>query len=383
MTLHELATAAFTKRFNYAPSHQFYAPGRVNLIGEHTDYNDGFVLPAAINFGTAIVASKRDDTIVRVCAVNFDEEVVEFDFGQPLFPSAESAWANYVRGVYDTLLKQNHRVCGLDIAIAGDVPYGAGLSSSAALEIVLIRTVSALAEEPIDPTQAALLGQQTENEFIGAHTGIMDQLICARGEQDHALLIDCRDLTSKPVSLDPTFRIVIFNSNVKRGLVDSKYNERRQQCLQAAHVLGVGALRDATMPLLLSHKDSMDELPFRRAHHVISENDRTLRAAEALGKKDWVTMGQLMAESHQSMKQDFDITVAPIDGLVDLINEVLPAGAGGARMTGGGFGGCVVSLIAEQYVDSVVAHVAKHYEEKFGIRESVYICQAVNGAFVA
>ena len=383
MGIKQIATDAFIKEFTFPPTHYFHAPGRVNIIGEHTDYNEGFVLPAAINFGTGVAASKRTDSLVRVCAANFNNEVVEFNLNDTISPSVESPCANYVRGVCLTLQKQGFAVPGLNLAIAGDVPYGAGLSSSAALEVVLIRAITGISGESIDPTQAALLGQKTENDFIGAHTGIMDQLISARGQQDHALLIDCRDLSTHAVFLDPSFKIVIFNSNVKRGLVDSEYNKRRQQCQQAADTLQITALRDATLDLLVKNKERLHEVVYRRARHIITENERTQRAAAALENKDWVLVGDLMAQSHQSMKHDFEITVPAIDGLVDLIQSILPSGSGGVRMTGGGFGGCVVALIKDELVKMVVDHVAQHYEASFGLKESVYICQAVNGSFMA
>jgi galactokinase len=383
VNLKEQATDAFVQFFGYEPTHEFHAPGRVNLIGEHTDYNDGFVLPAAINFGTLVMAAPREDNVVRVCAINFKNEIVEFRLDESIEPSKTHTWSNYIRGVCSILLEAGHDLKGVDLTVVGDVPYGAGLSSSAALEIVTIRTFSALSNLTIDPTQAALLGQKTENEYIGAQTGIMDQLISASGEKDHALLIDCRDLSTRSVTLDPNYRIVIFNSNVKRGLVDSEYNTRRAQCQNAAELLGVKALRDATMDSLIKAKNRFDDVTFKRARHIITENSRTLQAADALERKDWPTMSRLMSESHSSMKDDFEITVKPIDGLVELIYQCLPAGNGGARMTGGGFGGCVVSLIPEDLVDSIIIHVNTHYEKQFGIQETVYICQAEDGAFVA
>ncbi len=381
MTLLDQATQSFTAKFGYLPTNNYHAPGRVNLIGEHTDYNDGFVLPAAINFGTTVVAAKREDNIVRACAVNFEEQVVEIDLGQTIESSETSPWANYLRGVCYQLLKEGFPIAGADLCIVGDVPYGAGLSSSAALEVVLIRTLLDLCDSTIDPTFAAQLGQKTENEFIGAQTGIMDQLIIARAKQDHAVLIDCRELTAKPVPLDPVFKIVIFNSNVRRGLVDSEYNTRRNQCQEAADAMGISHLRDADMDMLEAHKNTISEVTYRRARHVITENERTLNAAAALQAKDWATLGRLMTESHTSMKDDFEITVPAIDGLVSLIQEQLSEGEGGARMTGGGFGGCVVSLVHEDLVDKVIQHVADNYQAKFDLSETVYICKAVNGAF--
>ncbi|MEJ2042595.1 MAG: galactokinase [Reinekea sp.] len=381
MSLSSRAHAAFLQYFGYQPSHEIHAPGRVNLIGEHTDYNGGFVLPAAINYGITVVAHKRDDSLIRACAINFDREIAEFDLSQPIESVTSKTWSNYLRGVCKYLLEAGYELQGVDLVVIGDVPYGAGLSSSAAFEIVMVRTFTEISDQTIDPTDAALLGQKTENQFIGANTGIMDQLISARGKADHALLIDCESLQTQAIPLDSDYAIVIFNSNVKRGLVDSEYNARREQCQQAANILGVSALRHASLDQLETSKAQMSELIYRRARHVISENDRTLNAAKVLKDRDWQQLGILMAESHRSMKEDFEITVPPIDGLVEIINQHLPAGAGGARMTGGGFGGCVVSIIEQSQVESAIAEVKKHYQRRFGLEESVYICHAVNGAF--
>lgn len=382
MNLIEQATQAFNEQFGYAPTHDFYAPGRVNLIGEHTDYNDGFVLPAAINFGTAVVAAKRDDTKIRVCAANFNKQVVVFDLTRPLETDLEFPWSNYVRGVCSQLLQNEYSLMGADLTISGDVPYGAGLSSSAALEVVLIRAFVALSGGTIDATFAAQLGQRTENEFIGAQTGIMDQLIIAKGEADTALLIDCRDLSTRAVPLDPEFKIVIFNSNVKRGLVDSEYNLRRQQCQTASDVMGISHLRDADLAMLHEHEGKMDHVTFKRARHVITENTRTVEAADALQHRNWERLSDLMAQSHVSMKDDFEITVPPIDGIVELVSESIGLGNGGVRMTGGGFGGCVVALVRNHRVDDVISHVHAHYQARYGIQETVYICHSVPGAFM-
>ena len=381
MSLANRATAAFEKHFGYAPLATFHAPGRVNLIGEHTDYNNGFVLPAAINYGTTVAAARRADMRIRACALDMGEDLCEFDLSQPLQPSVSQGWSNYLRGMCQYLLQAGVQMTGADLTIAGDVPYGAGLSSSAALEMVIARTFSSLFDHPLEPSAAALMGQRTENQFIGANTGIMDQLISADGKRGHALLIDCQSLASKAIALDDDFAIVIFNSNVQRGLVDSEYNLRREQCQQAAAALGVDSLRDADLAQLAAIKSRIPEVIYRRAHHVISENNRTLQAAQALQQKDWPLMAELMIASQQSMQEDFEITVAPIDGLVDIINRQLPIGAGAARMTGGGFGGCVVALVAKTEVESTIAAVNKHYHARFGLQESVYICHAVDGAF--
>lgn len=382
MSIKQQAIEAFVDVFQYQPEYQFHAPGRVNLIGEHTDYNDGFVLPAAINFGTVVSISKRNDNVIRACAVNFNNEVTEFQLSDVIEKSVDHSWSNYLRGVCQILLQENIELTGADLTIVGDVPYGAGLSSSAALEIVLIRALTALAKVDIDPTRAALLGQKTENEYIGANTGIMDQLICACGQENHAVLIDCRTLESKPIALSDSMSIVIINSNVKRGLVDSEYNQRREQCQEAANSLKVSHLRDATLASLENAKANMSDVAYRRARHVISENNRTLEATKALSTQNWPQLGKLMAESHISMRDDFEITVAPIDGIVEMVGRIIGQ-EGGVRMTGGGFGGCVVALVPSEKVTEVTDYIRHHYQAKFGIKEDIYICKAVDGAFMA
>ncbi|MDN3649105.1 galactokinase [Reinekea marina] len=382
MSIQSIAHRNFVEAFKFEPSHHFHAPGRVNLIGEHTDYNDGFVLPAAINFGTFVCAKKREDNLIRACAVNFNKEITEFSLTGDIPACTTHRWSNYLRGVCQVLMQTGYELTGADITIAGDVPYGAGLSSSAALEIVLIRALLELANIEIDPKKAALLGQQVENEYIGANTGIMDQLVCALGQKNQALLIDCRSLESQPVALDSDMAIVIINSNVKRGLVDSEYNLRRAQCNEAAQALNVSHLRDATFSQLENAKTHMSQQVYQRARHIISENERTLNAASALKDKNWSRLSELMAQSHASMRDDFEITVPAIDAIVEMVADVI-GDRGGVRMTGGGFGGCVVALAPTDLVSDIRQTVMKQYQATFGIKEDIYICTAEDGAFMA
>ncbi|MBU2862849.1 galactokinase [Reinekea forsetii] len=382
MSIQSIAHRNFVEAFKFEPSHHFHAPGRVNLIGEHTDYNDGFVLPAAINFGTFVCAKKREDNLIRACAVNFNKEITEFSLTRDIPACTTHRWSNYLRGVCQVLMQTGYELTGADITIAGDVPYGAGLSSSAALEIVLIRVLLELANIEIDPKKAALLGQQVENEYIGANTGIMDQLVCALGQKNQALLIDCRSLESQPVALDSDMAIVIINSNVKRGLVDSEYNLRRAQCNEAAQALNVSHLRDATFSQLENAKTHMSRQVYQRARHIISENERTLNAASALKDKNWSRLSELMAQSHASMRDDFEITVPAIDAIVEMVADVI-GNRGGVRMTGGGFGGCVVALAPTDLVPDIRQTVMTQYQTTFGIKEDIYICTAEDGAFMA
>lgn len=372
-------TRSFTSIFGYAPTHFIQAPGRVNLIGEHTDYNDGFVLPCAINYQMVVAAAKREDNIIRVIAVDYQNEVDEFSLDNTIEFLPNKMWANYVRGVIHFLQKDNYSFHGMDIAISGNVPQGAGLSSSAALEVAIGQTLKTLYQLPISQKEIALNGQKAENQFVGCNCGIMDQLISACGEENHALLIDCRSLETSAVTMPENMVVMIINTNKKRGLVDSEYNTRRQQCEEAAHILNVTALRDATLEDLLAKKAVMSDVVYRRARHVITENSRTLDAAEALRHGDLTTLSQLMMQSHHSMRDDFEITVKEVDSLVEIVKSVIGV-RGGVRMTGGGFGGCVVALVTPDLVDKVVDSVKAQYEALTGLKETIYVCSASQGA---
>ena len=361
------------------PTHIIQAPGRVNLIGEHTDYNDGFVLPCAINYQTVVAAAKRDDNVVRVVSVDYDNAVDEFDITETITFQQDKMWANYIRGVVKCLLGRGYQFGGLDIAVSGDVPQGAGLSSSAALEVVIGQTFKVLYGLEISQDEIALNGQQAENEFVGCNCGIMDQLISAEGQEKHALLIDCRSLETRRVSMPEDMVVVIINSNKKRGLVDSEYNARRTQCEEAARLFGVTALRDVTIEQFNSKVDELDTLVAKRARHVITENARTVEAAEALSAGDIKRMGKLMAQSHASMRDDFEITVKEVDTLIDIVKTAVGE-QGGVRMTGGGFGGCVVALVPPTLVDDVITAVEAQYEAATGLKESIYVCHAKDGA---
>ncbi|EON89068.1 galactokinase [Plesiomonas shigelloides] len=370
---------AFKATLGYAPTHIVQAPGRVNLIGEHTDYNDGFVLPCAINYQTVVAAAKRDDNIVRVISVDYGNAQDEFDLTQEIAFQHDKMWTNYIRGVVKCLLARGFQFTGADISVSGNVPQGAGLSSSAALEVVIGQTFKVLFNLEISQAEIALNGQQAENEFVGCNCGIMDQMISAEGSQQHAMLLDCRSLETTSVSMPEELAVVIINSNKKRGLVDSEYNTRREQCEAVAAIFGVKALRDVTLEQFNQKSHELDPLLRKRARHVITENYRTLDAAQALSQHDMQRMARLMAESHASMRDDFEITVAEIDTLVAMVKEVIGE-RGGVRMTGGGFGGCVVALVPHDLVASVQAVVDANYEAKTGLKAAIYVCQAMDGA---
>lgn len=375
----ENVKSTFETLFRYAASYIIQAPGRVNLIGEHTDYNDGFVLPCAINYQAVVAAAKRNDNIVRVISVDYDNQEDQFDLTETIEFQEGRMWANYIRGVVKCLLGRGYKFQGADIVVSGNVPQGAGLSSSAALEVVIGQTFKTLYNLDISQADVALNGQQAENEFVGCNCGIMDQLISAQGKADHSLLIDCRSLQTKAVSMPQDMSIVIINSNKKRGLVDSEYNTRREQCEQAAAFFGVKALRDVTIEQFNARADGLDEIVVKRARHVITENDRTQKAAQALIDGDMTLMGQLMAESHASMRDDFEITVKEVDTLVEIVKQQI-GDLGGVRMTGGGFGGCIVALVPPTLVAPIKKAVEAQYESVTGLKESIYVCQAKNGA---
>ncbi|WP_333004051.1 galactokinase [Vibrio coralliilyticus] len=377
--LTQAVKASFKQVLNYQPSHIIQAPGRVNLIGEHTDYNDGFVLPCAINYQTVVAAAKRDDSRVRIIAVDYDDQVDEFDLAEEITVQQDKMWANYIRGVVKFLLQRGYDIQGADLAVSGNVPQGAGLSSSAALEVVIGQTFKVLYNLEMTQAEVALNGQQAENEFVGCNCGIMDQMISAEAMENHAMLLDCRSLETQPVSMPEDVAVMIINSNKQRGLVGSEYNTRREQCESAAQRFGVKALRDVTIEQFNAHSDMLDDVVAKRARHVITENDRTLEAAGALRTNDLKRMGELMAQSHASMRDDFEITVFEVDTLVEIVKSVIGE-QGGVRMTGGGFGGCIVALVPPALVDKVTEAVENQYHATTGLKESIYVCQAKSGA---
>lgn len=370
----------FSAAFDHASSLVVQAPGRVNLIGEHTDYNDGFVLPAAINYSTWIAVSARTDRELHVIAKDFGDQKVVINLDAPMQHSPDASWADYVCGVVQELQKRNYRLCGANFLISGNVPAGAGLSSSASLEVAVVRALTELSDERIDPTDAALVGQAAENNFVGCNCGIMDQLISARGQESSALLIDCKDLSTRTVSIPSDWEILIVHSGVKRGLVESEYNQRRAQCETAAAFFGQKTLRGVSLEQLLAAEGKLDDLSFKRARHVLTENNRTLAAADALSQGNMKTLSRVMAESHISMCDDFNITTPAIDRLVEILQQA-GEGQAGVRMTGGGFGGCVVSIAPAALIPQLMAAVRQHYEAGTGCVPTLIPAKASKGAF--
>lgn len=375
----EFVQQLFEQQFKRSAEIVCHAPGRVNLIGDHTDYNDGFVLPAAINYGTTIAASAREDKVVKVYAHDCDQQTNEFTLSEIVFDQ-QMMWSNYVKGTLQALMKKHPEINGANLVVTGDVPQGAGLSSSASFEIAILKAFTQLYQLDLTGVNAALIGQQAENDFVGCNCGIMDQLISAMGQQGHAMLLDCKDLSFEDAPIPDDLALFIINSNVKRGLVDSEYNLRRQQCEQVAKYFGVSALRDVTLEQLNSAKEQIAPVLFKRARHVISENDRALATLKALKNNDMEAISVAMKESHLSLRDDFEVTTKEMDGLVDMIDSVLGTN-GGVRMTGGGFGGCVVALVPTAMVEQVKDVVNSRYEKEFGLAPSIYLCSATQGAF--
>lgn len=385
----EKLKAAFAEEFHALPTVNVRAPGRVNLIGEHTDYNEGFVFPCAIDRDMMISARPNDNNQVRARSLDYDSLDI-FDLND-IKPNGEKGkeWSNYLRGMLKVMRDAGHKIVGFDAVLSGDVPQGAGLSSSAAFEVAVGILQRELAALDIENQQIALLAQKAENEFVGVQCGIMDQFISALGHHDCALMIDCRSLEYKSVPLnfdDHELSLVIVNSGVRRGLVDSEYNARREECKEGAALLGkylerpVNALRDVTLLEFNKYARKLPDTVARRCRHVISENERVLKAVDVLRYDAHMIFGHLMNESHESLRDDFQVSCAELDLLVSLSQK--HNGVLGARMTGAGFGGCVVALIKTSAIDSFRKKVVAKYEQELGLRAAVYECESVSGACV-
>ncbi len=367
-------------RFKAEPA-IFAAPGRVNLIGEHTDYAEGFVMPAAIDFATLAAISRRSDGKVVIYSENFGKErVFEAD---ALPPAANGHWSDYPLGVLSILAEEGHRIPGFSLCLWGDVPLGSGLSSSAAVEVATALAVLSLLGARYSGPALARFCQRAENEFVGANCGIMDQFISVNGEENHALLLDCRDLSYKLVPLPHDTALVIANTMVKHAVSGSEYTTRRAEVEDACAVIArhrpeVRFLRDATVEDLERWGAEMAPNALKRARHVITENQRTVAAAEALLRGDLAGTGRLMAAAHRSYSHDFEASCPEADAMVELAQD-LP-GLIGARLTGGGFGGCTINLVNRKDAPAFAERLAGRYEAQVGIRPEIHICRASGGA---
>jgi len=377
MGLLSYVSQAFERRFGSRPDWVVRAPGRVNLIGEHTDYNDGFVLPMAIDRALWIALKPRRDARVLVHALDL-EDVTEFELDRlvRLGPN----WSAYIKGVAWALQGGGFELTGWEGVLVGDIPQGAGLSSSAALELAAARAFAVISGLRWHPVEMAKLCQRAENEWVGVHCGIMDQMISAVGEAGHAVLIDCRSLETRPVPLPAETVLVVMDTGTRRGLLDSAYNERREQCEAAAAYFGVEALRDLGIEELEEAAPELEETVRRRARHVVTENARTLDAFEAMEEGDATRLGRLMDTSHESLRGDFEVSSTELDTMVGCARR--HRGCYGARMTGAGFGGCAVALVREAEAHDFAARVGACYQAAAGLSPGIYVCRAADGAGV-
>jgi len=363
----------------------FSAPGRVNLIGEHTDYNEGFVLPMAIEKEIVMLGQLRNDRRVRVFDFGYNTEI---DFSlDKLIPLRKNTWANYLMGVVDEIQKAEYILQGANLIFRSNIPRKAGLSSSAALEVVTALAIAELNSLKIEPVKMARLCQQAENNFVGVACGIMDQYVSCLGQKNYALFIDCRSNNYEPVPFKGyNYQIVICNSKIQRSLVNSEYNRRREECKRATdfftHRLGskIRALRDVTVEEFKQYQEYLPEPIARRGRHVISENYRVQAGVQALREDNFSAFGKLMVESHRSLKNDYEVSCAELDLLVDL--ALKQEGVLGARMTGAGFGGCTVNLIEKNYIDAFKKNIKNEYKKITGINPDIYITLPAEGAKV-
>jgi galactokinase len=373
-----VTASGFQDAFRRPPEGVYRAPGRVNLIGGHTDYTEGFVLPLAIDRAVWVAAARRTDRQVRAVALTLGPDEQQAFSLNSLRPDPAVRWGNYVRGVLALLERAGHGLDGLDLAFSGNVPIGAGLSSSAALEVAIAVTARDLFGLNLSGPEMARLCQQAEHEFAGTQCGLMDQLVSVLGRAGHALLIDCRHLTWEPVALPPDIAVVVCDTGKRRGLADSAYNERRAQCNEGALRLGVPALRDLDVQTFESRADELPPRLRKRCRHVVHENDRTLRAAQALREGDLAAVGELLNESHASLRDMYEVSCDELDLMAALAQS--QPGCWGARMTGAGFGGCIVALVDPRTVGAFCQTVEALYEGLSQRTPSLYVCQASAGA---
>lgn len=370
---------AFQRTFG-TPARVYRAPGRVNLIGEHTDYNLGFVMPAAINLYCWVALSPRPDRQLHVRSTNF-ESAVSVDLDNPHLTS-RGDWSDYVVGTALALEQHGYKIPGANILVSGEVPMGSGLSSSAAIEVSTGYALLDVNQADIDRTQLALACRHAENEFVGARVGIMDQFISSHGKANRALMLDCRSLDAEFLPIPSDVRLVVCNSGVKHQHAGGEYNVRRAQCEEGVRLLSsvlpaTKSLRDVNPGQLERHKHLMPELIYRRCRHVVTENERVHRAAESLLLGDLAELGSLMAESHRSMREDYEISCAELDTMVEIAS--LQAGVIGARMTGGGFGGCTINLVRAHAADAFKRAVAVEYQARTNIYPDIYVLSASEG----
>jgi len=370
---------AFAQSFGGRPR-LFRAPGRVNLIGEHTDYTGGLVMPAAIHFSTWVAAGRREDRTIRAVSEGFPGAL---EFSLDLTPKHQGNWTDYVAGVAATLEAAGYRLRGANLLIHGEVPVGSGLSSSAAIEVATALALLKNSDLFMEPMQLALLCQRAENEFVGMRCGIMDQFTSCYGRAGHALLLDCRSLEFRLLALPPKVHLVICNTMVRHELAASEYNARRAECEEGVRKLGevlpgIRALRDVTLAQLQEHRSRLNDQVFRRCRHIITENDRVCQARSAFQTGAVGELCHLMADSHRSLRDDYEVSCRELDIMVEIGSR--QRGIYGARMTGGGFGGCTINLVDAADSAEFQRRVSAEYQRATGLRPDIYVCEASQGA---
>lgn len=379
LVVHKLS-ALFAELHGSSPA-IYRAPGRVNLIGEHTDYNDGFVMPVALDLYTYVAVSPRADRRLRVYSENL-REMCDLDLDL-IRPGRSGHWSDYVRGVAGVLESSGYRLRGADLAIMSEVPLGSGLSSSAALEVSTAWALLSNSQLGIDRTTVAHMCQKAEHLYAETMCGIMDQFISCHGRAGHALMLDCRSLEFQLLPVPGHLRLMVCNTMVKHEHASGGYNTRRRECEEGLHGLaqvlpGIRALRDVTRDELEKHRECLSPVIYKRVRHVVTENDRVKEAASALETGDIAKLGKLMADSHQSLRDDYEVSTSELDLMVELANG--QEGVYGARMTGGGFGGCTINLVDAAHAEEVQQRLQRNYEAKTGLKPTILICEASDGA---
>ncbi len=371
----ERVRRAFQSRFRSAPEYVVRAPGRVNLIGEHTDYNDGFVLPMAIEHAVWIALRPRRDRQVLIHSLDYEQTV---SFAVTGFRHGKKRWGEYIKGVTRALRQAGYALSGWEGVMCGNVPIGAGLSSSAATEMAAVSAFAVAGGLHIPARDMALAGQRAENEWVGVNCGIMDQMVSAAATEGHALFLDCRTLATEAVPLPEDVAVVIMDTATRRGLVGTAYNERRAQCEAAAQHFGLAALRDVSIETLEQHGRALDDVTLRRARHVVTENARVLSAVESMRRGDAARLGALFTASHTSLRDDFEVTNAALNQIVEA--ALAQPGCLGARMTGAGFGGCAVALVQSNQAAEFSAGLMAAYQSASGRQAALYVCTPAQGA---
>lgn len=376
-TLKQKADDAFRSKYGTRPIFVVQAPGRVNLIGEHTDYSEGFVMPVAVDLGVAVAFHPREDELLRLYSIDYNK-LIEVDLTN--FTKGEAGWQEYVKGIAWALTEEGIALTGWDGVVVGNVPIGAGLSSSAALEIALAKVFSLTSKFEKSPAELAVIGQRAENHWVGVNVGIMDQLISASGKRGFAVQIDCRSLEYEYVQIPEGVSFMVLDTGTRRKLTNSAYNARREECQAASKILGVATLRDANITMLEDKKDQMPGVVYKRARHVIGENNRVHAFNSAMGSGDLQEIGKLINKSHKSLNEDYEVSSRELNVIVE-IAQSHPACLG-ARMTGAGFGGCALAVIAIDKIEEFSEAVHLEYHKKTGIEPNIFSVESADGVQV-